>query len=591
MRGRCPECNLRIPPPEPLAPPIIHSSTSEVPLGLVPLDEEDWPEPAQLLPNELEQKVYTLAGSIPNVLSPQPLETSSNQIIPEQEHPIFKLADEPKPAPPKTAFDPAAEKAREIAKAKAREEEVRRKKLESQFESFLDETHGPGKSKAELRSKTKQADADHASDSSPETPILPETKAGEIDPLFLDELKTAKTEPKRRPTLDSKDSKSVDLEKPPSPLSMDPLANEVPTSNVSKAAVLDIPTYSFANTPDDQAQKTNTEAPPIARFAKEDSTLVTQPAEPEQLQASGSQATNDLQMYKLSNAELNPEKPEPVPEHLFFDGVWNLPFKTGNIGAWVWNSIGMTLIFMLMQGMAGLAANLGGSTGGNVASGLGLAGLAVALVWVVALLGSYFSMCFFNIVLDTCHRAKEIAWPDGSWREWFWGLIKFLWLLGLSIGVAYPFYWLFEGIGWALGATFAFPLVLFSSLIAQNEWFPFSATALGKIALRARFYFTLCLISGLLVAVTYGLSVLCFPYVIAAPLIGMFWAAAGMILARLMGRFGSLLYEDEMKYNKKKKKRKKRRVTTETSDAPASEHDSETESDIEPAKEKPQTRL
>jgi hypothetical protein len=72
QRGRCPECGFRIDPlrPRPAPAPVV--STSDEPLGLLPLDEE-WPEPAQLETDEAT--AYDLSAkstTVPKAQAPNP---------------------------------------------------------------------------------------------------------------------------------------------------------------------------------------------------------------------------------------------------------------------------------------------------------------------------------------------------------------------------------------------------------------------------------------------------------------------------------------------------------------------------------------
>ena len=61
LRGRCPACRFRIEAvrKQPYEPPQ-YASTSEEPVGLIPLEDE-WPEPAILIPRD-EAATYGLAG-------------------------------------------------------------------------------------------------------------------------------------------------------------------------------------------------------------------------------------------------------------------------------------------------------------------------------------------------------------------------------------------------------------------------------------------------------------------------------------------------------------------------------------------------
>ncbi len=578
MRGRCPECNLRIPPPEPAPARQIEISHSDEPLGLVPLEEEDWPEPAQLLPNELDQKIYTLAAgefgektSVSTIVAPAPPVSSTSEPTLDSDLGIFRLADEPKPSPAPLVPPPASRPKKQPdaeAERQAREEEADRNRLEKEFDSFLQAEHGSkldstatGQPMASLSTKITTETEDFFQ--------APEQKQVEVDPLFLDAMPAPMITPAPVPMPEPRGKQEVPIGNQPGSGVRDPLA-EKPPEKTPSGSPSTVAAYGFSMTPEEAAA----EKAPVAKSIESEPPPLAKPVADERAAAAPTEATNDLQMYKLSRAELEPERPEPQPEHLYFEGVWSLPFQSGNIGPWLWNSFGMMLIFFHLQLMSGLIANLGGNTGSNVASGLGLAGLGVSLIWIVVLLGSYFSMCFFNIVIDTSHRAKSISWPEGSWREWIWGMFKLVWLLALTMAAAYPFYWLFGGIGWSLGTTWLFPVVLFSSLISANEWFPLSAVALGRIALRGRFYFSLCLIAGILMAGVFYLSWWSFDYLITAPLMGLIWGAAGLIYARLLGRFGSLLYEEEVKPSKKKKK-KKRRVKQEAGDNVSSDLDKE----------------
>lgn len=64
LRGRCPNCGLRIeaPEPKPYTPPVI--SDADEPIGLVPLEDEEWPEPAQLEGSD-EPGLYNIFGPAP----------------------------------------------------------------------------------------------------------------------------------------------------------------------------------------------------------------------------------------------------------------------------------------------------------------------------------------------------------------------------------------------------------------------------------------------------------------------------------------------------------------------------------------------
>lgn len=109
LRGRCPECGRRIEPrePPPLRPAPILSDSAE-PVGLVPIEVEEWPEPARLERAEDADGLYQMASSPqawPVTLTPaaQPIAGSLNE--PDER---YGLAEGFAPAPSRTEAAPEA---------------------------------------------------------------------------------------------------------------------------------------------------------------------------------------------------------------------------------------------------------------------------------------------------------------------------------------------------------------------------------------------------------------------------------------------------------------------------------------------------
>lgn len=98
LRGRCPECGLRIEPREPPPPAPAVFSDADEPLGLVPLAEEEWPEPPRLDRSDEAEEPYRIAG-LPEAVQPFPPSPASWLPLPPEESPTesYSVADDEAP--------------------------------------------------------------------------------------------------------------------------------------------------------------------------------------------------------------------------------------------------------------------------------------------------------------------------------------------------------------------------------------------------------------------------------------------------------------------------------------------------------------
>jgi hypothetical protein len=80
LRGRCPECGVRIEPlrNKPPEDPAASASTSDEPLGLVPIDDE-WPEPAQVLGEDADPTYKLATGPAPAIDPPKAIPVSPEE--------------------------------------------------------------------------------------------------------------------------------------------------------------------------------------------------------------------------------------------------------------------------------------------------------------------------------------------------------------------------------------------------------------------------------------------------------------------------------------------------------------------------------
>ncbi len=225
---------------------------------------------------------------------------------------------------------------------------------------------------------------------------------------------------------------------------------------------------------------------------------------------------------------------EKPPEFTFFSGVFSFPWRGPNITRWVAISFGMTCTGELM------VATVDFLRGGV---GLGtLAGPILALfVSIMALLtGAFTAPCFLAAVQDTADgfdEVQESTLPD--WDQWFFSLLSVLsvWLLSGTLGVPLTLIPEIGPSGVLIGNLLFVPILILSALECESFLLPYSPAVLSSLRRNAGAWLVFYLVSSVLVACWFGLSLLATlaPYLSVVVLAPTF-AAVVLIYARLLGR-------------------------------------------------------
>jgi hypothetical protein len=288
---------------------------------------------------------------------------------------------------------------------------------------------------------------------------------------------------------------------------------------------------------------------------------------------------DDPTLYRLSEAELNPKRPPPPPARLFWTGVYDFPWWSGNLPVWLWVAAGLTCQTLVTKGILLFAASLSGSGFLVVA----LAGPILAWIWITIWTGSYAGSRFLAILQDTAAGNDEITWPDTTWRENLFPFLRLAfifacsvlapaWLLGFVGGVL-PLPPLVVQV--AILAVLAvlpcvFPLFLLSSLAADSTWILLDRQVFDRFRRRPQVAAALYLHSlglwGVSVLVGYvaGLSLL------LSPVAALVWSACLLIYARLLGRVGWALTQTKGKRANSTGKKRKRKSQAATEGFPSS---------------------
>jgi len=192
---------------------------------------------------------------------------------------------------------------------------------------------------------------------------------------------------------------------------------------------------------------------------------------------------------------------------------------------------------------------------------LGLAFVALSMLWVVIWTCSYASACFLAIVQDTANGGDEVGWPEGSWRDWFFPFLRLAWI-GLWCGLLCALLTLITcGISPTGVALVVMPpafLVMLLSSMAGDSWFTLVS---GKVLdqLGRRIVETIGVIVGsiILLAITTGAAIGAVVYlVLLAPIAGLVASACWLLYGRLVGRLGWVITHSERKKRRKKKKKR-----------------------------------
>jgi len=517
LRGRCPSCGFRI---EPIKPKPYEEqkyvSTSDEPVGLIPIDEE-WPEPATLIAWD-DRPMYGLAP--PQSAAPQGAASSSQEADIPGSAPI-PFADEPaQPARPSAATPqkPVAPPPK-IVRAEAVKEPER----------------PAAASKPPIAPDPITAFAPpDARDKAP--PALPA-----VD-ILGEPIVTSVPKPQSGPDPLARTQEMPDL-KPVMPPRAD-LADDLPPLPQPKQAEPDL--YRFAGGGIDTGQggavrrnEIDFEVPP---------TPPVPPPEPPPLEPHSP--------YQLSDAELDPEKPPPVPLLMFWTGVWNFAFRPANLLRLFWLTLGFSVIGFQVVLMLVLY-EMGGILGEVIGFLIG-----VGVVFMVVLAGSYAASSFLQILQDTANGADEIQYPDGDWRMGAINLARLAWLTFLGLVGPFLILSLLGCLGYGLfilltPALFAFCLL---SALSRDSWFIiFDPQVLEGLKRRPDvipivYVFSLVFLVACLITTFVAMRVTAW----FVPVMAFTMAVCWLTFGRVLGRVGYALTEDPRRKRKKKRKKKRK---------------------------------
>jgi hypothetical protein len=280
------------------------------------------------------------------------------------------------------------------------------------------------------------------------------------------------------------------------------------------------------------------------------------------------------QIMREAHVELDrKEEIERGPiESPLWNGVYGYPFRKNSIRCWLLLTLGLTVLSL--QGAAVSFFISGGlDIGSVVASGT----LILGMFWIAVFSGSFGAANFMVIVQDTANGNENPPAADGTWKEWFFQFLMLMWVFGVWIGVP-------SGIVLMLQAPYLIPVILIFSLIifptsllstlaSGSAWVLMNGTILGRIWKRKTVFFSMLLSSFFLWGLPGYLLYLTGRYssFTAAFFAGPLWAAGVLIYARLLGRVGWILTEQDRaarkKRQRKKLKPKKRREDEESEPA------------------------
>jgi hypothetical protein len=246
--------------------------------------------------------------------------------------------------------------------------------------------------------------------------------------------------------------------------------------------------------------------------------------------------------YRLTDAELKPKRPQP-PRRPFLDGIATFPFRLQNAvpllkllsGFWGW----LVLIIMLVYCWHLVVQSNGAQA---LVFGLTLPFLILASVWSGIWIASWAAAYFVTAVEETAAGNDQVDWPKGSWRDWFFILLKlgFVFLFWLTLP-----YQLLTGLGWHITAYVCFPVSIiifpFSLLcvMANDRWY----VILNRKLLKRLFRRPMVLLGlyaywlplGAASLVLGGLNIL------IACGVALLWSVTLLTLGRVVGRVGWIL--------------------------------------------------
>lgn len=250
--------------------------------------------------------------------------------------------------------------------------------------------------------------------------------------------------------------------------------------------------------------------------------------------------------FAEARAAIRREEVSPPPKWTYFSRVYSIPWHAEVFSRWVYLSVGLTVMGLLIAFLISMGAEMAGSQFGMV-----IAFFVLPLIWICTWTLSYAAACSRAILEDTAAGSNRISsWHEQNWREWVLVLtyVGFLWGLAIILGhvtarlveqFGGPFLPTLVGVTW-----FAFPIILLSSLEADSVFVPLSVPIARSLWRHLRGWAMFYLLSTLTVLapdVVLLLAADALPHSLLALLLGPVTAAAIFIYARLLGRLGWLI--------------------------------------------------
>ncbi len=495
LKGRCPvpSCGFRIDPIR--RKPVessIRISDAEEPLGLVPLDDDEWPEPAVLVARD-EGETYGVAESATTIPLADPVQPSG--IRPVAAKPTARPAAQ-QPAPqrqtgPTAASQPQPAPSQPIVEYDILGEPIIR----------------PSPSVQSGGTALPQAEADRT----PTAATPPNPSSGPLADRILVET------PDEKPTQDP-----------------------------------DIGPYRLADLPLDGPTSLTT-----GRSDAGMAEAVTPQTAPETVTSAGKKEPEpDLYSpYQLSDAELEPEEPPPVPLKLFWDGVWNFALRPKNLLRLLVMTAGWSVVGILVALIRYCYSF--SELMGHVSMVFG--GLGALMASLVT--GAYAARTFLHVLTETASGRDEIEYPEMDVQAAALCLAKLVWLFG--VGLYLP-YLLLAQLGYGGQALFIVlgPLtssVVILSVLSKDAWYwvidPEVLTMLRK---RSDVIPPFYVYAFVIILVWLFTNYLAASYVVLVPVAAGASSYGWLTWARVLGRAGYALTREIKPEPKRRKKRKKK---------------------------------
>ncbi|MCS6978439.1 MAG: hypothetical protein NZM31_15730 [Gemmatales bacterium] len=508
LKGRCPvpSCGFRIHPVKPRPaesrPAIRHAEIDE-PVGLLPLDDDEWPEPAILVDRD-EGRTYGVS--------------ESTTTIPLKDTPSAPASAEPRTIP--LAPEPVSQQKTDPARR-----------------------------------------ANPAPVSPPKPPPAAAANQPVVEYDILGEpiIRTMPTAPPQPMTPDRLDraapsSSASATSAAPSPLVVEQILQTESRPSQAAPEEPDIGLYRLADLPlDSTPARTISRSDTVLAEIVPDTPAQADVGRQERAKPETPREVDSYSPYQLSDAELDPERPPPVPLRLFWDGVWNFALRPANLPRLAVMTIGWTIVGVLIWLIAycySVSVLLG-----HISMVFG--GLAALMAGLVT--GGYASFTFLHVLTETANGADEVEYPEWDTQAAALALLRIAWLFG--IGLYLPFYLLSQlGPGGQVLFVVLGPLissVVILSVLSKDAWYwVINPEILSMLRRRSDvippFYVYSMVIILLWIATNYIASLI--PIMI--PLAAAVFAAGWLTWARVLGRAGYALTHEKLPKRRKKRRKK-----------------------------------